>query len=83
MSIYTDTEMTGLPPEQQAKRAIEHALCRIRDHSGIGWYMGIGSSAFALLTEAYASLTGLPVDEVRHRFKCRDPRNPAEQSEEA
>lgn len=73
MDIYIATQMDGVPPEEQARRAIAHTLGRIRDHQVIGYHMGLGSQSFDLLTEAYASLTGIQVAEVRRQFECRNP----------
>lgn len=78
MSLYDNTQMDGLFPEEQARRAIVHTLARIRDHETVGYYMGLGSQSFDLLTEAYASLTGMPVSDVRHQFECRNPVAPEE-----
>lgn len=81
MSIYTHTQMDGLFPEEQARRAIVHVLARIRDHEVVGYYMGLGSQSFDLLTEAYAALTGIAVDDVRRQFQCKKPQPESRQQE--
>jgi len=81
MSIYTHTQMDGLFPEEQARRAIVHVLARIRDHETVGYYLGLGSQSFDLLTEAYAALTYIAVEDVRRQFQCKRPQ-PASKQEE-
>lgn len=76
MDIWSSTQMDGQPGVVQANSAIAHALQRIRDHSTIGYYMGLGSQTFCLLTEAYATLQNVPVSDVRRNFQCTDPRDP-------
>lgn len=76
--LYEETSMDGLTPEAMSEQAIRKVLGRIRDHEFIGYYLGIGTETFALLTEAYAALSGSPVVEVRKAFRCRDPRDPCE-----
>jgi hypothetical protein len=73
--------MEGIAPVKQAQLAIAHALTRIHDHPGVGWYMGIGTESFALLTEAFAELTGQTVREVRERFVPENPADPAGEAE--
>lgn len=52
-------------------------LQRIRDHSGIGWYMGYGTQTYSNLVKAYAAYKCQPVESVEHMFLCRSARNPA------
>ncbi len=63
--------------EEKAKAAISHVLGQIRTHEGIGWFMGVGTQSFTLLTEAAAELWNEPVEKVREHFKPTNPRNPA------
>lgn len=70
-------EMDGISAEEQACRAINHVLRRIRDDSRIGYYMGVCSESFDLLTEAFATLKQLPVEQVRKSYAPRNARNPA------
>lgn len=84
MSLLGDhREMEGMSAEEQSSKAIAHVLRRIRDDSRIGYYMGIGSESFDLLTEAFATLKNLPVEQVRKNYMPRNPRNPAKGDGEA
>jgi hypothetical protein len=74
--------MPDLNPTEQAKKAIQHILIRIRDDSNIGWYMGLGTAAFTMLTEAAASLYGEPIEKVREAFLPRDPKDPRKREDE-
>jgi hypothetical protein len=64
----SEREMEGLAPLEQAKKAIGYALRRIRDEWQIGYHMGYGTQAFALLTEAASTLFGEDLDKVREKF---------------
>jgi hypothetical protein len=68
MSLLEDKQMAGVAPEDQAKRALRHVLEQIRDNPKVGYEMGFGSQSFALVTEAFATLTGEPVEEVREIY---------------
>lgn len=81
MSVYTHTQMDMLFPEEQARRAIVHVLARVRDHEVVGYYMGLGSQSFDLLTEAYAALTHIAVEDVRRQFQCKKPQPESRQQE--
>lgn len=70
--------MQGMPPEEQSKKAIAHVLIQIRDHPHVGWYLGFGTQSFDLLTEAFATLTKQPIEQVRNRFEPTNPTNPKE-----
>jgi hypothetical protein len=74
MSIEDAREMEGMPPIDQAKMAITYALQRIKDERQIGYHMGVGTQAFALLTEAAASLWGTDLEKVRYDFAPRSER---------
>jgi hypothetical protein len=65
MSLLTYTSMSGLTAEQQATKAIEHLLRRLRNDERLYHLIGMGSESFDLLTEAYASLTGRNLSELR------------------
>jgi hypothetical protein len=81
--LWEATQMENLDPQSQALRAIRHALDQIHQNSAVGYYCGIGTQTFALLTEAYASLLGNhSVPEVRLRFNCPNAKNPAKEAEE-
>ena len=77
----TETQMTGLSGEDQAKKALKFVLDRIQFHPEIGWYMGPGTQTFSLVTEAAATLFERPVEEVRKAFTPRRPRNPYAEAE--
>lgn len=77
-----ETQMDGMPPVEQSKKAIGHVLVQIRDHAHVGWYLGYGTQTFSLLTEAYATLTGKSVMEVRDAFEPVRASDPTERGEE-
>jgi len=78
MNRTEKTQMESQPAILQARRAIEHALRRIREHAGIGYYMGEATQAFELLTEAYATITGARVADVRRDYQPTSPADPGE-----
>lgn len=73
--IFSDRRMANLPPVEQALRAIDHVLLRIRHDATLAYYLGLGTESFARLTEAYAALTGHPVEAVR-RNCAGQPQDP-------
>lgn len=78
MDLMTDTEMQELSGEDQAKKALFHLLKQIRRDEYVGWYLGLGTQSFSLITEAYATLTQQNVGRVREQFQPMNPRNPKE-----
>lgn len=72
-------QMAGEPPEEQSKKAIGHILGIIRDHNHVGWYLGDGTQSFSLLTEAYSTLSGQPVAQVRDAYEPIRATNPQEE----
>ena len=66
-----------LSTEQLTKKALYHALCRIHDDPHVGYFIGIGTETFDLLTEAYARFTTKEVKEIRESFNCPNAVNPA------
>lgn len=66
--LFESKQMDGKPPVEQATQAIAYALRRINENPQIGWHAGMGTQMFSLLTEAYATLTGKTVKEVREAF---------------
>jgi hypothetical protein len=80
MNGYSPTgdhkQMAELPQAEQAKKAIHHTLLRIRDHEYVGYYLGCGTQGFDLLTEAFASLTGDEVSQIRRIYAPRNATNP-------
>lgn len=79
--IFHDRQMDGLEPLEQAKRAIAYTLRRIQSDPNVGWYLGIGTQTFGLLTEAYATCYGQPLEQVRRAFNCPNARNPRGEEE--
>jgi len=73
--LFVRVERTFSGPEQ-AKQAIEHVLTRIRDDSRVAYYFCEFTESFELLTEAFATLTGQPVQAVREKFRPRNPSKP-------
>lgn len=76
-AIDSAREMEGKTSEEQSRRAILHTLRRIHEHPGVGYYCGYGTQTFSLLTEAYATLTGEPVERIREHFHPKAPADPA------
>ena len=69
MDIMTDRQMETLSRDNQSLQAITHTLTTIRDNPNVAWFLGVGTQTWALLTEAYATLTGRDVAEVRRLFR--------------
>jgi hypothetical protein len=65
MSIYDGKQMEGLPPEQQAAKAISYFLGRVKADDRLYHLVGLGSQAFDLLTEAHCALSGEDLATVR------------------
>jgi hypothetical protein len=80
MDLLTETQMEGMSPDKQALKAIAHILTHIRRGEYVGWYLGVGTQSFSLLTEAYATLPHEDVGKVRELFEPKNPRNPKEDS---
>jgi len=75
--LETSTEMDGVAPIEQARRALRHVLLQIRERPEAGWYWGWGTQTFALATEAYAKVLGYTtVAEVRKLFSPVHKFNP-------
>lgn len=68
--------MESLPALEQAKKAILHALAQARDVPQLGYYINVGTQTFSLLTEAYATIEGKAVKDVRDAFRCLHPAAP-------
>lgn len=66
MNLLTDTQMDGLSQVEKAKKAINHVLIVLRDNPDAYYHLGLGTQAFALLTEAAADLNGRTVEETRN-----------------
>jgi hypothetical protein len=76
--LYTNTRMTdeGLTSAAQSMLAIRAVLERVRDVPAVGWHVGLGTETFSKLTEAFATLSGEPVENVRKAFLPLHPANP-------
>lgn len=61
----TYRQMDGQEPTTQAATALKHLLCRIRDDERVRELLGPGSQTFDLCTEAYASLIGTDLRDLR------------------
>jgi hypothetical protein len=86
--IFESREMEGVDKLTAAQRAIVAMLARIKEHPQIGWYCGIGTRSFGLLTEAAAMLTDTLPDlgKLRRHYAenaGRDPQPFLEAAEEA
>lgn len=83
MDLFEDTEMEATKsPGDKALQALAHTPGIIRNHPHVGWYMGLGSKSFGLMTEAYAALTGRSLKETREHFAPQHAINPAVRGEE-
>lgn len=71
--------MDGKTPLEKSRTAILHVLNRIHTDPATGWYLGLGTESFALLTEAYAALSSneATLATVRECFAPLHPANPA------
>ena len=67
--LMTDRQMETLSRDNQCLQAITHTLTVIRDNPNVAWFLGVGSQTWALLTEAYATLTGQTMADVRRLFR--------------
>lgn len=65
MSLFTHKSMEGLTAEQQATKALKHLLQKLKDDDRLYYLIGAGSQSFDLLTEAYATLAGVDLAELR------------------
>jgi len=68
MDLWTSKLMEGVTAEGQAQRAIAHALMRIKSQPDVAFQCGFATETFSLLTEALATLSKEPLDEVRKFF---------------
>jgi hypothetical protein len=65
-------QMTELPAEKQAAKAIAHTLRNISERPGVAWYLGHGTQTYALLTEAHATLHGITMAEAQENWPPAD-----------
>ncbi len=74
----TDKQMKHMTPAQAAEKAIRKTLERIIDDPTIGYLCGCGTSTWSFLTEAYAMLQCVPVEDVRKNCIPKNAKDPRE-----
>jgi hypothetical protein len=70
--MFAEPQMTDLPAEKQAAKAIAHTLRNISERPGVAWYLGHGTQTYALLTEAHATLHGITMAEAQENWPPAD-----------
>lgn len=65
MKTRLHRQMPLLTADRQAAVALKHLLARIKDEPRLSRLIGDGTQTFDLATEAYASLTGFDLGELR------------------
>ena len=78
MNFMTDKQMAHMTPAQSAEKAIRKTLERIIEEPTIGYLCGVGTSTWSFLTEAYAMLQGVPVEDVRKNCIPKNAKDPRE-----
>lgn len=68
MNIESHQQMEGMPPLAQAKKALRYFLVRLSEHKALAYHIDPLTQSFALLTEAYASVSDQKLEEVREEF---------------
>jgi len=68
-----DPQMTGIPAEKQAAKAIGHTLQVIRDNPAVAYHCGHCTQTYSLLVEAHATLCDLTIPEIQARFQPAQP----------
>lgn len=66
--MFSKPQMSDLPAEKQAAKAIRHTLKNISERPGVAWYLGHGTQTYSLLTEAYATMHGLTMAEAQEKW---------------
>jgi hypothetical protein len=77
MDLMTSTSIDGLSADAQMEKALLHVARQIKNDPFIGWYMGLGTETFSLVTEALATRKGEALEHVRKCCLPLAPRNPA------
>lgn len=72
--MFSEPQMTELPAEKQAAKAIAHTLRNISERPGVAWYLGHGTQTYALLTEAHATLHGITMAEAQENWPPAQPK---------
>lgn len=70
--MFSEPQMTDLPAEKQAAKAIAHTLRNISERPGVAWYLGHGTQTYALLTEAHATLHGITMAKAQENWPPAD-----------
>lgn len=78
--MFSKPQMSDLPAEKQAAKAIRHTLMNISERPGVAWYLGHGTQTYALLTEAYATLLGHTIEFTQENWPPAAPREVAPDS---
>jgi Lar family restriction alleviation protein len=66
--MFNEPQMTDLPAEKQAAKAIQHTLARISEQPTVAYHCGYGTQTYALLTEAHATLHGITMEEAQENY---------------
>jgi len=74
----TEKQMAHMTPAQAAEKAIRKTLERIIEDPTIGYLFGVGTSTWSFLSEAYAMLQGVPVEDVRKNCIPKNAKDPKE-----
>lgn len=72
--MFNEPQMTDLPAEKQAAKAIAHTLRNISERAPVAWYLGHGTQTYALLTEAHATLRGITMEEAQDNWPPAEQR---------
>lgn len=72
--MFAQPQMTDLPPEKQAAKAIVHILSRISNYPTLAYFCGHGTETYSLLTEAHATLHGITMAEAQQNWPPASPR---------
>lgn len=73
--MFNEPQMTELPAEKQAAKAIAHTLRNISERPGVAWYLGHGTQTYALLTEALGTLSNKMMAEIQSIYPPADQPN--------
>lgn len=72
--MFSKPQMTELPAEKQAAKAIAHTLLRISEQTTVAYHCGYGTQTYALLTEAHATLHGITMEEAQNNYPPAQPK---------
>jgi hypothetical protein len=63
-----EPQMKGVPPLEQAQRAIRHTLSQIATRGPVAYYLGHGTQTLSLLVEALATIESQPIAVIQETF---------------